>query len=192
MHIKYLFLYGIIYIVFLNSCSFRVQIKEQYFSDSELIKYVQSKNYPMDIILKFKDQKACQSKYQNNIKTINCLNIYGKDNELIKATDGENCEFKLVSFFRDSVLNKNYTFKKIINGNLSSLINLTKLVHANPENSLQDNTKYKIVIGWSILLNNYKLISNRLDVLNKELLPYKKEIIIVGLNMDPPKEEIKN
>ena len=40
--------------------------------------------------------------------------------------------------------------------------------------------------------SSFALRTNRLDVLNKELLEYKKEIIIVGLNMDPPKEEIKN
>jgi len=166
-------------------------MKIRYFTDSELIEYVKTKKYPIDIILRFKDQHTFETQSESNINTANCMNIYGKDNELIKATDGENCEFKIAGFFKDSVFNKNSTFPKIKNGNLNSLLNKTTIVNSNSENSLQDHTKYKIVIGWSILLNNYKIFSNRFKALNKELLPYKNDIIIVGLNMDPPIEEIK-
>ncbi|MBK8328920.1 MAG: hypothetical protein IPL09_05490 [Bacteroidetes bacterium] len=165
------------------SCTFKLKTKIKYFTNEQTLNYVKEKNYPFDYILKFKTEASYNSRNKHNINSMNFLNFYAKNNQLIKASDGESCEFKIASYIKDSLHtfvennNKEYAFDKIVAE--------SDIITVNGDRPILADSCYKILVGWSINLNNFGMIQKRLKLLLNEIKTNDKQYIIVGLNLDP-------
>ncbi|HQW47231.1 MAG TPA: hypothetical protein PLZ98_09150, partial [Chitinophagaceae bacterium] len=69
------------------SCTFKLKTKIKYFTNEQTLNYVKEKNYPFDYILKFKTEVSYKSRKKHKINSMNFLNFYAKNNQLIKASD---------------------------------------------------------------------------------------------------------
>ncbi len=111
------------------------------------------------------------------------MNIYSKDNFLLKSSDGENCEFKIANFIRDSldvlVPQKRDTIS------LKTLVVKSDVIEVVASKDLFSNDNYKILIGWSVSLNNFGMIKKRLEKLFTQINAKGSRFIIIGMNLDP-------
>ena len=168
---------------FMFSCILNKNITIKFFTNEQMLNYVKEKNYPFDYILKFKTEVSYKSRKKHKINSMNFLNFYAKNNQLIKASDGESCEFKIASYIKDSLHtfvennNKEYAFDKIVAE--------SDIITVNGDRPIQSDSCYKILVGWSINLNNYNIIQKRLKLLLNQIKTNDKQYIIVGLNLDP-------
>lgn len=174
-------------LILVQGCTFKIKMRERYFTQNELAEYAKAKKYPFDFILHFKNVANFKSRHENNINSINFMNFYSKNNYLIKSSDGENCEFKIASFIKDSldkfVENKNERYS------LRAICGKSEIIALSNRGEVLADSCYKIVIGWSIMLNNFGMIKNRLDKLFQEIDLEDKKFIIVGMNLDPIKDQ---
>lgn len=181
------FLFAISIILMFQNCHFKLKVKEAYYSQDELVNYAKEKNYLFDLILRYKDYENFTQRKNDHLERINFMNLYSKDNYLIKKTDGENCEFRLANFIKDSIDNSIY--EKNSDFSLNRILEKSEIINVKEPVDLL-TTKYKILVGWSISLNQYKIVNNRLKLLNETLSNLGKDFIIVGFNMDIPKKKL--
>ncbi len=174
---------SLILLLFLHSCAFKIKVKERYYSSEELLEYTKAKKYPFDYILRFKNANYFNDRIQQSINNINFMNIYSKDNFLLKSSDGENCEFKIANFIKDSldvlVPQKRDTIS------LKTLVVKSDVIEVVPSKDLFSNDNYKILIGWSVSLNNFGMIKKRLEKLFEQINSKDNRFIIIGMNLDP-------
>ncbi|MBK9302240.1 MAG: hypothetical protein IPN14_16980 [Bacteroidetes bacterium] len=164
-------------------CKLNLNIKIKYYTNEQMLNYVKEKKYPFHYILKFKTAESLLNKNKHNITSLNFMNFYAKNNQLIKASDGESCEFKIASYIKDSLHlfvennNKEYSFDKIVAE--------SDIITVNGDRPILADSCYKILVGWSINLNNYGKIQNRLKLLLDQINTNDRQYIIVGMNVDP-------
>lgn len=174
---------SLLLLLFLHSCAFKIKVKERYYSSEELLEYTTAKKYPFDYILRFKNANYFNDRIQLSINNINFMNIYSKDNFLLKSSDGENCEFKIANFIRDSldvlVPQKRDTIS------LKTLVVKSDVIEVAASKDLFSNDNYKILIGWSVSLNNFGMIKKRLEKLFTQINAKGSRFIIIGMNLDP-------
>lgn len=178
-------LFAILIVLIFQNCHFKLKVKEAYYNQEELVNYAKEKNYLFDLILRYKKYDDFIHREKEDLKRINFMNLYSKDNYLIKKTDGENCEFKLAKFIKDSIDKVGYERNE--NVSLNQIISKTELIPLKESIDLQA-AKYKILVGWSISLNQYNVVKNRLKLLNETLSNLGENYIIVGFNLDVPKK----
>ncbi len=174
--------FAFIQVFMFSGCTFKLKVKEVYYSDQDLINYVKQYQYPFDAILKFKSRTLFESRAANSITQINFMNVYGKENQLLKATDGDNCEFKVLQFLKDS-LDKSTNMNSDL-FSLNEIVSKTSVLDMNQHIDVLENKRYKILVGWSISLNKFRIVQNRLETLNAQLKALNKDILIIGLNLD--------
>lgn len=167
----------------ISSCRFKVKIKPRYYSDQDLIEYCLKNDYAFDAILKFKDSASYHGHREVGISQIGFINLYSMDNKLLKATDGDNCEYKILSYIKDSIA----TLHESNNENLSlnSVFSKCDLIKLNEQKDILDHQEYKILIGWSIGLNRaLKLSKRRLKDLDSKIKQLDGHFCLIGMNMD--------
>lgn len=168
-----------------QSCTFKLKVKARYYSIGELKTYIQEKKYPFDYILQFKDKEAFAGRHERMINKINFMNIYSKGNFLLKASDGDNCEFKIASYIKDSINTlseqRNPAFS------LTELVTETEVLSMHGQGNVLSPTHFKILVGWSVALNNFSVIQKRLQKLLALIDTQSNNYLILGLNLDPVK-----
>ncbi len=170
-------------IIALQACSFKIGIKKRYFTNEELKKYAIDNNYPFDYLLKFKNTAFFESRRESSINSLNFMNLYSKNNALLKSSNGDNCEFKIASFIKDSMTHlAENPIDQFSLGNLCAKSDIIKISNS-PE--ILSDSNYKILIGWSINLNHYGIVRKRLEKLFEQLNTKDQKYVIIGLNLDP-------
>ena len=172
----------LILFILISACSFKLKIPVHYYSEEDMVSYVQKMKYPFDAIMYFKDSSSYSQSGKNKIERLTFMNLYSKDNRLLKATDGDNCEFKIASFIRDSLAkavedpHQEYS--------LDAIYASTNTARLQKDVDILSKGKYKILVGWSIGLNEYRMVRKRLSDLLGIVQNFHQESYIIGLNLD--------
>lgn len=180
---RYFYLSYFLLSLILSSCRFKIKLKPRYYSNQELIDYCQKNEYAFDAILTFKDSTNYVQQKDVGISMIGFINLYSKENKLLKATDGDNCEYKILSYIKDSIT----TLREINDSNISlnSVLSKCNLIRLTEQKDILNTKDYKVLIGWSIGVNSrFKLSKHRLKDLNAKIKKLDGDFYLIGMNMD--------
>ncbi len=119
------------------------------------------------------------------INKINFMNIYSKNNFLLKASDGDNCEFKISAYIKDSI--NTMTQQRNPAFSLTELVTKTEVLSLHGQRNVLSPTHFKILVGWSVALNSFSLIQKRPQKLLAQMDVQRSNYLILGLNLDPVK-----
>ena len=79
-------LFAILIVLIFQNCHFKLKVKAAYYNQEELVNYAKEKNYLFDLILRYKKYDDFIHREKEDLKRINFMNLYSKDNFLIKKT----------------------------------------------------------------------------------------------------------
>lgn len=173
----------------LNGCippKLTTKLKVEPLSDNEALEYTKAEGLYFDLQYRINDLTMLQDFKNYGMEALTFVNLYSPSGELLRTVSGEKCEFRVLSYIRDSIQSSVFKPSDCDSCTFDFITtNKARLISGNSEIALG---KYKVVLGWAKFLKNNALLRQR----SKELLSgisslrsNQKDLVIIGLNFDP-------
>lgn len=163
-------------------------------SDQEILNASAKRDYHFDEIYRINDLYTFQHLKNYGFNSIQFVNLYDPSGNLLQSKSGTHCEIELMSYLKDSLNLGNYKSTIGDSSNYHTVMK-TKCHQIFLSNKKITSEYYHVVVAWSCFANKRSVFSLRVKYINDMIPELKKNninIVVVGLNLDPPFEELKN
>jgi hypothetical protein len=155
-------------------------------SDEQVIAYAKKNGHSFDRLYRVKSLNTFQTKSTYGIPSMSFVNLYHPDGSLLKAETGSKCEFRVLSYIRDSLGKSLFRPVPCDSCNFNTFFSTKAQMIEGKDADLSN--KYKVVVGWAIFTDQKAVLRSRYKTF-RELLPSIKQknpdIVMIGLNLDP-------
>lgn len=190
MKIKFLLLFTL---PFLSSCflipkRIHIGFDIDALSDQDILNASTKNEYHFDEIYRINDIYTFQHLHNYGFNSIQFVNLYDPSGNLLRSKSGTHCEIELMSYMKDSLKLGNY-MSSIDDSSNYMIVMKTKCHPILSANKSFSSELYHVVVGWSCFANKRSIFSGRVKSINDMIPELKKnniQIVVVGLNLDPP------
>lgn len=179
---------------FLVPKHYKMHIKTSILKDEEVAEIAKNKEYKFDQLYRINQVNVFNQLHEFGIDNLQFVNLYDPNGILLKSTTGNHCEIELMSFLTDSLQLNKYRATTCSQCNYNVFVKQNcHLIGSSDSNDKHD--VYHVVISWGSFLNQRNILGNRTNYVTQKIPELKKNninIVVVGLNLDPPFEELKD
>lgn len=164
-------------------------IKVEVKTDEEITKYVLDNELQFDFVIRPSDNSTINRIPEYCMNGVQFVNIYDSIGNLLKISEGVNCEIDAMNFLKDSISFKSLEDTKYYKCNFNDFLSSQRVINKREEfHRDKFDHSYKIVIGWATAYNQFSLMRKRTEIVTKMIPEFKKNnknILVIGLNLDP-------